>query len=534
MKSCKKSMMLLLFCIIALACFFRPMQTYAAAGSVTAYQKFTWGISTGLYHVNDIPALCAEYQKTSPPPGTVIESIVPCENDVMRKALYYGYNGPSNMLGSDARSCVLTSVAVSDANIGESATAVSSKYDTFYWDIVNTPSNYPTPPNNFKVFLAIPSNQNMQKLAFYEMEKNGYVNGKKYSSNSEVTDGNQNYSLEGAEYGIYSDASASETSREGTLKTDVSGNTNVIELIPGTYYAREVKAPRGYKISTEIVSFQVTSNQTITLEFTDDPQMGKLHLLVKKVDAETGSATPQGLASLQGAQFTVKYYRGLWEDGIDPSSLHVTPEKTWVFQTDENGEVYMKQKYLVSGNEITESVSLGTITIQETKASKGYQLNPEIFVRKITESGIEEVIVREEKIPPYTLVVHKTDSYKNQLEGAEFALYLDEKCEKEVAKGITGSDGILRFDNLEVEQIYYLKELKAPAGYEKTEDSKNLYPIFLLSSPEENEHHLTIENDVVINLPKTGSVSNITIPAIGAVLCLIGIILSIKEKEKRI
>lgn len=143
----------------------------ASAGTVTGYEKITWGISSGRYYVNGVHAFCAQYNKSWPTVGTVVEEIVPCTNDVLRKALYYGYNGPQNTLGTDERAHILTAIAVSDANIGESETGASAKYDAFYWDLVNNPSNYPSPPSNFKAYLAITASDAMQNLAFYEMEK---------------------------------------------------------------------------------------------------------------------------------------------------------------------------------------------------------------------------------------------------------------------------------------------------------------------------------------------------------------------------
>ena len=108
-----------------------PIRAEASSGRVTSYQKITWGISTGRYGVNDIHAFCAEYPKECPTVGTEIVSIIETKNDLLRKALYYGYGGPENVLGTDDKSYILTSVAISDANIGERETAVSSQYDEF-------------------------------------------------------------------------------------------------------------------------------------------------------------------------------------------------------------------------------------------------------------------------------------------------------------------------------------------------------------------------------------------------------------------
>lgn len=278
----KRKLSRLLLAIACLLAVGSSVSANASAGSVTGYQKITCGISTGRYYVNGIHAFCAQYNKSWPTVGTTVNEIVPCTNDVLRKALYYGYNGPKNTLGTDERAHVLTAIAVSDANIGESATGASAKYDAFYWELVNNPSKYPSPPSNFKAYLAITASDAMQNLAFYEMEKPGYVTGIKYSSNIQLHNGNACYSLGGAEYGIYSDASLSETSRVGSLVSDVNGNMNTLELEAGTYYAREQVAPMGFARSKEVTQFTIAPEQTTTLTFTDVPQTNPIDILVQK------------------------------------------------------------------------------------------------------------------------------------------------------------------------------------------------------------------------------------------------------------
>ena len=533
----------------------------ASAGTVTGYQKITWGISTGRYYVNGIHAFCAQYNKSWPTVGTTVNEIVPCTNDVLRKALYYGYNGPQNTLGTDERAHVLTAIAVSDANIGESATGASAKYDAFYWELVDNPSKYPSPPSNFKAYLAITASDEMQNLAFYEMEKNGYVTGIKYSSNTQLHNGNPCYSLEGAQYGIYSASSLDESTRVGTLTSDVNGKMNTIELEAGTYYARENVSPRGFAKNHEVTQFTITAEQTTTLEFTDDPQSNPIDILVQKVDADTKQNEPQGNAKLEEAHFRVRYYAGLWNVGVDPASLGQTPIRNWVFRTDESGIVKYEKEYLVAGNELYAAMPLGTLVIQEIKASEGYLLNDTIFVRQITSDGesthvatYEAPIVAEQFIK-LSVIISKNDNYGHKLKGAEFTLYGDEECLTEVERGVTDENGILKFSGLSLERTYYLKETKAPAGYkvEVREDGEAVvYEIFTTSTPESNEFtcfvngneydnisgtednrevHIDIINDVEYRLPKTGSNTTILINLAGMALC--GMSLYIHQKEKK-
>ena len=75
------------------------------------------------------------------------------------------------------------------------------------------------------------------------------------------------------------------------------------------------------------------------------------------------------------------------------------------------------------------------------------------------------------------------------LEGAEFTLYKDEECKQELQKATSGKDGILRFQDLEVETKYYLKETKAPEGYRipvNSDGTDIVYEIYTKSDPQKD------------------------------------------------
>lgn len=523
---------LFLFVMLSM-CVCRSMEAEASVGRVTSYQKITWGISTGRYGVNDIHAFCAEYPKECPTVGTEIISIKENNNDLVRKALYYGYGGPENVLGTDDRAYILTSVAISDANIGERETAVSAKYDEFYWDMVDHPSKYPSPPAWFHVYLAEPKSNLMQKLAFYEIEKPGYVTAVKKSANPEITERNDSYDLTGAEYGIYTKSSADSSSKVDTFVIGTNGTSNQVELWAGTYYAKEIKAPKGYEKDEKVHKFTVREGETITLQFFDDPKVNPVDLLLQKVDAKTGLGEVDGPRSLEGAQFEIKFYPGIWETDMDPTALGMTASKSWVFATDAKGEIHMQESHLISGDHLYEALPLGTVTLREIKASQGYLINPTVYVRQIVGTDTyQHPIVEEERIPPYELVIHKTDTFGNLLKDAEFTLYRDERCQEKLASGSTDENGTLRFSELEIGVHYYLKETKTPAGYQEAEEG-TIYKVRLEQSPEENEYHLEIKNEVELYIPKTGSMATVLAPMTGMGLCGISLYLSKEKRRKR-
>ena len=60
----------------------------------------------------------------------------------------------------------------------------------------------------------------------------------KSSTNTSITDGNGNYSIAGATYGVFSDKDC--TNQLATFTTDSNGNTETVEVKAGTVYIKEL------------------------------------------------------------------------------------------------------------------------------------------------------------------------------------------------------------------------------------------------------------------------------------------------------
>ena len=65
------------------------------------------------------------------------------------------------------------------------------------------------------------------------------------------------------------------------------------------------------------------------------------------MDAETGLAKPQGAGSLQGAEYTMKYYDVVAT--TDPTASGRKAKYTWVLKTDAKGQIKLDADHLVSG-----------------------------------------------------------------------------------------------------------------------------------------------------------------------------------------
>ena len=202
----------------------------------------------------------------------------------------------------------------------------------------------------------------------------GYIDLKKTSANPDMTNNSSLYSLKGAKYGIYE---GNKLVQE--LTTDVNGYAKSSLLLEGKYTVKEISASKGYDVDQTSHGVTVTRGQTTTTNVTEKPKNDPIGLEIVKNDAEN-KGMPQGDATLEGAEFTVKYYDGYYTKDNLPSKA----TRTWVLKTKKlsNGKYVagLLKQYLVEGSDElyeqdgTYVLPLGTISIEETKAPKGYFL----------------------------------------------------------------------------------------------------------------------------------------------------------------
>lgn len=251
----------------------------------------------------------------------------------------------------------------------------------------NTASDPTVPLGSAMAF--IPTN-NKQAMTF--MNSVGSIALVKTSANTTMTDGNTEcYSLEGAVYTV-TDANGATV---GTITTNAEGKGELKGVKKGDYKVKETTAPKGYALDPK--EYPVTVNdKTVELAVKDVPQNDPVAVLVEKKNAETNDNKPTGGATLANTEFTVNYYNGYYTK----DNLPEKPTRSWVIKTDEDGYASLSKDYIVSGDELYLSsdnkatIPLGTITVKESKAPKGYLLpeNTELNVQQIKPNGVLEVV----------------------------------------------------------------------------------------------------------------------------------------------
>ena len=164
----------------------------------------------------------------------------------------------------------------------------------------------------------------------------------KCSTNVSITDGNSEYSVEGAEYDIYR---SSDNALVSHIVTDASGNA-ALDLEPNqAYYAVETKAPAGYTLHEGHIDF-TTGNAAGSEQLKDDP--GAVRLTINKKDSATLGDAQNG-STLEGAEYKV-------------TSLS-TPGWEQSGKTNSKGVLTIHD------------VPLGKIRVEEIKAPNGYKLD---------------------------------------------------------------------------------------------------------------------------------------------------------------
>lgn len=462
-----------------------PTAAYAASSeTITRGERVNYG---GFYMYNSTtsegtPAICLDPAKRHPLDASTAQAQLPIESDWskcytggggeqtkidrldgMARVLYYGPTGPGfeeakakglwNFNWCDGtpldygkmlaiQHIALSALSKSSSQYGMQGTTAAFRnwcYRTIlYYNgninagtfLANLDKNLPGPaPQSFKdtIYLV---NYGTGTQCLITFHNKGKLKLKKASSNPGISDNNPCYSLEGATYGVYSDSGC--TQQVGTLTCNASGDSNVIDIAPGTYYVKETKAGKSYALDEGIHQVNVSGGQTATVNVTDAPQNDPADMLVAKVDSETGKASPLGAGMLAGAEFTVKYYDGFYTQ----ENLPEKATRTWVLKTDENGRTSLarvtldKDKYFVSGDSFYTSTNgnitlpIGTVTIQETKAPSGYLLSDNsIHIQQITPNTTTERVTTfvepSEDAPTVREQVKRGDIAFNKVHGGD-------------------------------------------------------------------------------------------------------------------
>ena len=327
----------------------------------------------------------------------------------------------------------------------------------------------------------------------------------KGSANCDLTDDNAMYSLEGAEYSIYTDKAC--TKYFGKITTDKDGygrfgtsndtNTDVKDkdsiaykensgqnvALSGntTYYGKEIKAPKGYELDETVYQFKDCGSVSAdgikiyraysiedNSEPVDYPIDDPIGIVLQKRNSVTGETVNQGLGD---AVFEVQYYtQEIDKDyDVDTSKSDVVPnldennlKRTWYFKTDEDGyadftdnENYFLDNITYDSDELyfnqigLVTIPIGTVVIKEVEAPEGYTKSDFIFYRRVTKELVDwakdtntPIEVPIDEQPAVGYIgIHKMNNSRQGVANAVYGLYATDKAEGTPLATLTTNNG---------------------------------------------------------------------------------------------
>lgn len=211
------------------------------------------------------------------------------------------------------------------------------------------------------------------------------------------------------------------------LTTNENGIATSPELEKGTYSFKEISAPDGYIMDTEVRNFSITEKNSVVVEsITNEKIFGKLQLIKIGNDGEK---------PLEGAEFEIY---------------------------DSNKTVVAKLTTDKDGKAISPDLAKGTYTYKEVKAPIGYDLDTKEYTFKIeTQNQVVEENAIDNRIYG-SLKIEKVDENDRPIEGVKFQILDSEN--NVVANVTTDANGIAQVNNLTVGKYKY-KEVDTPYLY---------------------------------------------------------------------
>ena len=257
----------------------------------------------------------------------------------------------------------------------------------------------------------------------------------KTSADVKITNGNANYSLEGAVYYVYKDVNIPDYpywnyKPYATFTTDANGHAELSKKLEnGNYVTIEQVAPLGYTLDTLVHRFSINGKST-DISVVDDPSA--VTLTVTKKDSDTNNSVAAGNASLAGAVYRVSYL----QDGR---------------------EVHKDITTNSSGRAVLKGIPIGQIKVQEISSPLGYKLDPIVHIYNVAAHEVTSVEFElepadfTEEVMKGQIALHKQYETLDDLaeeQGAEFDVYLKSAGSFDAAKETerdhitTGADGI--------------------------------------------------------------------------------------------
>ena len=314
---------------------------------------------------------------------------------------------------------------------------------TYYVVEIKAPKGYALPAKADRIKKVTVTKDTTEKAplktTFKDAPKLFSVYVLKKSANPSLTNGNEDYSLKGAQFQLYDTkahalARAKNGSTEGvvtgvdeenksakTLHTDETGKTQTLRYPPDIYYMVEVKAPKNFKLPEDpedrvqkiTLTVSYTEEKPLQATFTDEPTTSQGAYVIK-TSANPALTKSNDCYSLENGVFWVFDTEAHAKAGVESGS---TTGRLAVLKTDEDGETDIC------------SLDPGKFYMAEIKAPQGFMLPAKTVDRikafNVAANKTTKVKYADEPgFDPITVEIEKNSAYPTEkprtLAGTEF------------------------------------------------------------------------------------------------------------------
>ena len=284
------------------------------------------------------------------------------------------------------------------------------------------------------------------------------------TASTDIIENNNEYSVGGATFGIYSDAGC--TQEVGKVVTGNTGVSNPLQLpctSDGnyTYYVKELIAPAGHDLNAEIkavnISLPTDNGKWLNVDFWDAAKFS--HIQIKKVAADGVS----------------------WNDNLKGTEFSLYDGDTWLETISiQNSDFHAFQYGCLLGK---------TYTVKETKVMPGKIKSPDFNVTINGGANYQPTYwyaVTNKDVPKVKVTKNVSEGNDNELlqlsyysrANAVFEVYADVALQNLVgtlSTDVNGETGEIPLPcQTDGTYTYYVKEAKAPDGHKITDTVKQI------------------------------------------------------------
>ncbi|MCI8851779.1 MAG: hypothetical protein HFE82_09670, partial [Erysipelotrichaceae bacterium] len=301
----------------------------------------------------------------------------------------------------------------------------------------------------------------------------------------------------------------------GISHIDEQGHlTNTFDLPNGVYYFKELQTNDQYQLDTTEYDFEVGYPGEEVKEYTieinkgepinNDLKRGSIEIIKTTTDALHYTKTEQEYTD---SFHNMEEYAKIYRNPLIKDNTNYLAGVSFELATDENfTDVIDTRKTDGNGRIVFDGLELGTYYIKEKSTLAHYVLTDEVFKVELTKHGQVETIEADNKLMKTDINIHKVDESDRSiaLQGAEFTMYADKECTEKLSKAVTNQLGNASFKDITFGTTVYIKETKAPSGYELSDKVTEVTINDDWINKESRNRVIEITNHRIPQTPNTG------------------------------